>query len=431
MFFTQEDPNAKIKGSRDPLGAQTIWTAFGRRVVTNLTTQTDSVRGFTILLLGRYLVGRAIEDGQIQRDLARDAFLRFEQVGAYVRCAAHDVRGDIRGIERVRSRLEEHLGRVPIGAGPDGCILGDQRVNGLWGLFSTSAHLSGLIPDDPVGLTPEATAFIEREYLPTLSPVMARLSHLVARDGRLDTVAPDPIFSALSEVMPETFTGKERDFYGEYIRDGLHAGTPRPKRQRTFRELLDHHVALDARTGRSDFLRLRDAARSVDEELSNCLDRIARLEAVLAPAMSLFDFMLTCHHRPLGDVAAHLTSRWGSEVPNVDAEKNHDLLPDIGGVWPDVVRRDVVPRCFDRCQRGLSGANYLETLRALLEWHNSVMNGRGGSSWVQIGDNGKLDVRYRGAEQELPSTDELPELWRNDYFINSLKAITRQLGNTA
>ena len=29
-FLTLEDPNAKIKGSRDPLGVQPIWAAFGR-----------------------------------------------------------------------------------------------------------------------------------------------------------------------------------------------------------------------------------------------------------------------------------------------------------------------------------------------------------------------------------------------------------------
>jgi len=95
MFFTQEDPNAKIKGSRDPLGAQPIWTAFGRHVVTNLTTQTNSGRGFTILLLGRHLAEQAIEGGKIGRELALDAFLRFEQIGAYVRHVAHDVAGDI------------------------------------------------------------------------------------------------------------------------------------------------------------------------------------------------------------------------------------------------------------------------------------------------------------------------------------------------
>ena len=426
MFFTLEDPNAKIKGSRDPLGAQPLWTTFGRHVVTNLTTQTNSTRGFTILLLGRYLVERAIEDGRIGRELALDAFLRFEQIGAYVRHVAHGVGGDIRGIERVQSKREERRGLVPIRADPDGFILGDQRVNGLWGLFSVSARVSCLIPDGPVGLTAEAAAFVEREYLPILQPIMDELSRLVARGGRLDTRTPDSIFSGLSRVLSESFTGEEQRFYGEYLRDGLHVRQARPGLQRTFRELLVHHVDLDAATGRTDVVRLHEAARSVDEELANHLDRIARMEGVLAPAMSLFDFMLTRHHRALGELAEELTKRWGASVPNVDTEKNRDLLSDVGSVWSEAVLG-----CFDRCQRGLSDGNYRETLSALLEWHKSVMNSRGGASWVEVGEGGKLDVRYRGADQELPSEDDLPELWRNGYFIDSLKAIAWQLGKAA
>ena len=426
MFFTLEDPNAKIKGSRDPLGAQPLWTAFGRHVVTNLTTQTNSTRGFTILLLGRYLVERAIEDGRIGRELALDAFLRFEQIGAYVRHVAHRVGGDIRGIERVRSKREERRGLVPVRADPDGFILGDQRVNGLWGLFSVPARVSCLIPDGSVGLTAEAAAFVEREYLPILQPIMDELLRLVARGGRLDTRTPDSIFSGLSRVLSESFTGEEQRFYGEYLRDGLHVRKARPGLQRTFRELLVHHVDLDAATGRTDVVRLHEAARSVDEELANHLDRIARMEGVLAPAMSLFDFMLTRHHRELGELAEELTKRWGASVPNVDTEKNRDLLSDAGSVWSEAVLG-----CFDRCQRGLSGGNYRETLSALLEWHKSVMNSRGGASWVEVREGGKLDVRYRGADQELPSEDDLPELWRNGYFIDSLKAIAWQLGKAA
>ena len=240
----------------------------------NLTTQTNSTRGFTILLLGRYLVERAIEDGRIGRELALDAFLRFEQIGAYVRHVAHGVGGDIRGIERVRSKREERRGLVPIRADPDGFILGDQRVNGLWGLFSVPARVSCLIPDGPVGLTAEAMAFVEREYLPILQPIVEQLSRLVARGGRLDTRTPDAIFSGLSKVLSESFTEEEQHFYGEYLRDGLHVRRARTGLQRTFRELLVHHVDLDAATGRTDVVQLHEAARSVDEELANHLDRI-------------------------------------------------------------------------------------------------------------------------------------------------------------
>lgn len=426
MFFTLEDPNAKIKGSRDPLGVQPIWTAFGRHVVTNLTTQSNSARGFTILLLGRYLAHRAIEDGWIGRDRALDAFLRFEQIGAYVRHVAHDVMGDIRGIERVQFRVEENRGLVPIRADSQGLILGDQKVNGLWGLFSVPARVSRLIPDGAVGLTSETIEFIEREYLPILKPVMEKLLHLVARDGRLDTLTPDAVFSMLGTVLSVSFTPEEQQFYGEYLRDGLHVKKTQLGNQRTFRELLVHHTDLNGWTGRGEIMRLREAAQLVDEGLALRLDRIGRMEAVLAPAMTLFDFMLTRDRQSLDELAEELKERWGVSVPNIDAEKNRDLLPDIDSVWSDAVRGS-----FDRFQRGLSDGHYRQGLNALLEWHKTVMNSRSGASWVQIGEDGMLDVRYRGAEQELPSGDELPELWRNGYFVDSLKAITRQLGNTA
>jgi len=426
MFFTLEDPNAKIKGSRDPLGAQPIWSAFGRHVVTNLTTQTNSTRGFTILLLGRYLAERAIEDGRIGRELALDSFLRFEQIGAYVRHEAHGVGGEIRGIERVRARLGEQRGLVPIAADTDGYILSDQRVNGLWGLFSVSARVSGLIPDGPVGLTPKATEFVELRYLPALQPAMGHLLRLVARGGKLDTRTPDAVYAALRTVLAESFTSAEQDFYGQYLRDGMHVRNAAPGRQQRFRKLLDR-VDLAAPSGRSGIVRLCELARPVDRELAYRLDRIVRMEAVLAPAMSLFDLMLTRSNRKLRDLEEELTRRWGAPVPGVDAAVNQDLLGEVGSVWSEVVRA-----CFDRCQRGLAGGNYRESLRALLEWHEYVMHRRGGAAWVRAAaDDETLDVRYRGAEQELPSRDELAELWRNGYFIDSLRAITRQLGEAA
>ena len=64
MFITLEDPRAKVQGSRDPLGVLPIWYWFGRRIVGNLTTVSNSVRGFTTVLLARFYTERLIEDGR-------------------------------------------------------------------------------------------------------------------------------------------------------------------------------------------------------------------------------------------------------------------------------------------------------------------------------------------------------------------------------
>ena len=429
LFLTLEDPNAKIKGSRDPLGVQPIWAKFGRHVVTNLTMQTNSIRGFTILLLARYLTERLIEDGRLGRESALDAFLRFEQAEAYVRHVAHEVHSDIRGIERVRSRVGEDPKKVPISASPNGYILADQKVNGLWGLFSVSARVSGLIPGGPVGLEPEARAFVERAHLPNLRPVMDRVLHLVAHDGDLAMNPSDAMFVALSSSLSKSFTSEEQTFFGEYLRDGLyvqHGKATLPGQQKKFRELLVSHTEPATEIGHEDMIRLSEAARSVDGGLARSLDRIVRLEAVLAPAMSLFEFLLSRHGRDSRDVAEELTSRWGASVPNIDPATSSDLSAEVGPASSEAVKT-----CFDKCRLAFSSGNYNDAIDSLLAWHDDIMRGRGGAAWVRTAEDGKLDVRYRGAEQSLPSGDELPTLWRNGYFIPPLKAIITQLDKAA
>jgi hypothetical protein len=60
-FLTQIDSRAQVRGSRDPLGVQAIWTRMGRHVVGNLTTVSTSVRDFTTTLLGFYFAERVAE----------------------------------------------------------------------------------------------------------------------------------------------------------------------------------------------------------------------------------------------------------------------------------------------------------------------------------------------------------------------------------
>src|SRR6478752_7826144 len=110
-FLTDLDPQAAIKGSRDPLGLQTIWARLGRRVVGNLTTVSTSVRDFTTLVLGYYFAERVANEQQGDGDLA--VFLRWEQLAAYAR---GEINGDwaFRGVERVKKNLLEG-GRVRLG----------------------------------------------------------------------------------------------------------------------------------------------------------------------------------------------------------------------------------------------------------------------------------------------------------------------------
>ena len=76
---------------------------------------------------------------------------------------------------------------------------------------------------------------------------------------------------------------------------------------------------------------------------------------------------------------------------------------------------------MNKCDHALGVGAYEDAIMALLEWNKLVMVARKAAPWIQL-TSGKLDVRYRGQERELPDGDALPELWRNSYFIDALKS---------
>ena len=98
-FLTDLDERARVKGSRDPLGAQAIWTHFGHYVVGNLTTVTSLLRDFTTLLLGCYFAERVAREKGPGSEL--ETFLNWEQLAAYSRALCNNDY-EFCGTERVR-----------------------------------------------------------------------------------------------------------------------------------------------------------------------------------------------------------------------------------------------------------------------------------------------------------------------------------------
>ena len=422
MFLTQEDPRARIQGSRDPLGVQPIWSALGRQVVTNLTTVTTSVRGFTTLLLGRYLAQYAIEkDAAKDRD-ALPIFLRVEQIGAYARHLGHGVEGDIRGIERVKRFLSEGNGKtVPIRDTAEGVILSDQKTYGLWGLYSASARVSGLIADGPVGLTSLAREFVEKHYWPRLEPHESEIMNLVIKGGTLRVNPPSAVFQAFIDLLPERFTGAEKQFYGDTLRDALQVrSSPFQERQKILARLLEEHVDLRQPIMRADILTLIRVARSKDEFLEKSLHKILLLEGVLVPTEILFQFLQSQHAQRLGDVATDLVKRW-KRVPHVSPEEFAEIAADVTASAGETIAT-IIKRTVD-C---LAISDFAHALEHLLSWNKTVMEQRGAAPWIRVA-SGKLDVRYRGNPGRLPAATDLPQLWRNSYFIDALRAIVHQL----
>jgi len=427
-FFTDIDSRAAIKGSRDPLGAQPVWMRFGRRVVGNLTTVSTSVLDFATLLIGCYLVERvAARDGP---GLELSTFLRWEQLAAYARARINaDVH--LRGTERVQRTLEEGGGKVTISAASAHQILSNQKTYGIWGLYTVPARASGLVAADAQRLTPIALELVESAYLPILADGGGKDARIIldivsaeqtplALDGRDRGVA-----AAVARALRSAIGPAERGVYERHLRDGGPEDEARTHGdQARLAGLLRSKLSEEEFAWSPAYLKeLSNAAAARGSgwrSLAENLDRIRVCESVLAPANSLFGYLLAFDGRPIDAVVAAVRENWGAGLRSIDVDAVRLLQPEFesndsaaGDRWIDVAA-------------ALARGRWGDAIELLVAQNAAVMQSRGGSAWVAL-RTGSLDVRFIDEEGDLPARDAVADLWHHPYFVESLRTVTRFL----
>lgn len=424
-FLTDLDERATIKGSRDPLGIQSIWTRFGRHVVGNLTTVSSSVRDFTTLILGYWFVERVAEAGTRDAELA--TFLKWEQLAAYAR-AGVNTDHSFRGVERALRNLSEGP-KVVLSADQKHQILGDQKIYGLWGLYTVPARVSGLVESAPPKLTPVARDFVERVYLPMLEDGAGREARDIVKllrepSPRIDVQGRDASrVAAVARVLKKRILVKERDFY----RNHLVYGGPQERTGGLQRELAE--LLVEPPSGEPGFtwsplgvatLAGIAQARGGDSSmLAHRLTRIRHCETVVAPASAILSFLLARDDASIDDVAAALRERWGPRVPTIDVAGVDALRSEIASATGE----DAAGERWVRIGEQLHSGAYSTAIRLLLEQNRYVMRSRSGAApWVEE-QQGKLVVRFRDEGGSLPARESLPLLWRFSYFLDSLRSV--------
>ena len=426
-FLTDLDSRAAIKGSRDPLGLVPVWSRLGRGVVGNLTTVSNSVRGFTTLLLGHYFA-EAVHERPGGRDQSTlELFLKFEQLAAYVRYHVNKD-GEFRGHDRVLARLAKGP-KVTLGADTTDQILGNQKVYGLWGLFSVPARASGLLEPDETVLTPVAREFVERQYIRRLAAdgfkdgraIIDLLRRkradvfLAGRDSRLA--------ESLARILAPKVSAAEQEFYDRHLVDGGPEDRTQG-RQPLLADLLGH---LPADTAFS-MPELRETTRRASrvpggEPLAERLEAIGKVEQLLVPMESVFGFLQSRDRQPVVAVADEVRRAWGRSLRHVDPTAIAAVRPTIAEAFQDSRAADR----FVLTAEAFTAGDYGEAIQFLIDHNAFVMQARNGSQpWVRL-EGGKLDVRYRDESGWLLPAEELPDYWRSTYFINSLKRVVTTL----
>jgi hypothetical protein len=409
LFLTELDPRAKARGSVDPLGAQMVWTSLGRELIANLTGITRSVRSFTTLLVGLELSEAAARG---QRDTAHSAaFLAWEQLAGYARWRlnADDRILGIRKVER-----EGGGNSVRIGANPNDQLLGNQRSNGILGLYKVPARVSGLVEQGhPPRLTPVAREFVRSVHFPGLEaawgPDARRLVALIAKGGPVKT--RDPGFEAVAGLHKPKLRRTERAFYRAHL-----AECPEGKTSGRQAELAQAIWAVGHDDVSTEWIeRLKSAA---PEPVAERLERIRAAQSLLSPASALYSYLQLRKGVTLADVAADVESQWGRLAIDETAAA---IVSSV---------RSPQAREWARVHTSLLASDYAATLRDLIALNTAVMHKRGGAPWVSEGDDKLVVVRYAGSSDDLPAADQAQD-WRYGYFLPSLNQICASVGPPA
>jgi hypothetical protein len=333
-FLTDLDSRAAVKGSRDPLGIQQIWTRLGRHVVGNLTTVSTSVRDYATLLLGYHFAEEVADDVGPGSELA--TFMKWEQFAAY--CRAHCNEDFVfRGTEKVQRTLSEGT-RVCLSTDRNHQILASQKTYGLWGLYTVPARSSGLLDGEPARLTPAARAFVEEHYLQRLGGAAGRhvsriLDLLRQHQSRLDIAkADEPLAKAVALVLAKKLTPKEKAFYREHLLYGGPLDATKGLQKQAV-ELFaptfnDESWGFTPRALRHFAKEARAPSRSWDKVAHN-LDRIATCETVMGPASMLFGYIQGLDGKSLKTVSDRLREAWGPGLRTVDSAAFGELQPEI------------------------------------------------------------------------------------------------------
>jgi hypothetical protein len=434
FFFTDVDPEVALKDSRDPLGFQPLWSHFGRKLVGNLTTVTTSVRGFTTLLLGHHLASRLVESGDVPAAEYIEPFLRFEQIAAYSRIAwaeeTGDALGSIRGIRRVEARFKNGHGRVRIAADRDGQILSNQKTYGLWGLYSVAATNSGLLQPSRLSVTPRSTTFLEKNVLPELDQrrwggIDALLRMVSAREYFFEPAGKDKALGrTLAKLHSPEFDKADREFYSAQLVDGTYCH-PDGRQERLWSRMeqynkspLKWRTPFDMVELAAIFSECEASTDKLDHVLAEWLGKIRTLEHVLVPAEQVFDFVLGQRGQPVKAVAGELSRRWHGAFHHLDPSRFLDVMPavnDATGETETSTRLRTIGSCLREGQ-------FEDALRLIVQHNEYVMQRRSGGAWVAI-KNDRIEVRYSDQTGEPMDGTELPDGWRNTYFLDALKSV--------
>jgi len=386
FYFTKEDPDYSIKGSRDPLAFQVLWQHQGRKLIPYLSTVSNNLNDFQILCLAYYFYNKEPDNAFVR------FFLRFEQLMAYVRLEA-DKNARFNGVEKAKNKLKENPNRISVSNTSEDEILSNQRSYGIWGKYNRPFHDIKFILN---------TSFkdVFDEKINSLFDVNS-VRRIIAK-----TMSNNQSRFNIDELeclkILLNFTKTEKSFYQDLIL--------KIELANSYQNQLYHFISNNSFPKDLDlypFLEFFSSELSQDDgELISILKDIECTEKVLCPLNRIFRYLQT---KPIWERNEIINDEYisvfknpldyifegGNEECKIKNHLNQSMKKDNWGLIEDLAVKN----------------------KEVTEW-------RGGAPWITINDN-LLEVHHAEGGYYNPEFDPEKD-FDNDYFLRTYFNLYRQ-----
>lgn len=451
-FLTEYDDSIGNELKVDPLGMLVIWSAFGQQIFRNrVSSISNDVRNYTLNLFNHWVVRDLIGDGGVvlgtglAKRYAGKADLNFkyacllylENLFVYSMLQAEAQQRPVQtmgvlGINNAGRKWHASGGNPTLLFSHDepAQVLKRQLFLGVSGRYKTPLMELGFFDRSYQYDLPDASALWSKaSALVDGSPLLKRLAsqlkvHLrdVLADARSElrrqfVEVPAPLKQALAEAFASPVG------VGRYARHFWLSVTALDQGASgaLYQALLSTPggQGLSAASPADLFAEALRQPLPAEEKIK--LEHVLQLEPLLAELDLLFTLMLSEPEQSLENVQL----RW--QAMGRDTHTLGRLAQPLVENAPVLAVLSAVGR--ERLSSFLALAQHADVqqqVRALLAYHEGVMEDRGQSAWLKLSDEGQLKLHV--APRHLPSKDDRPPgSWINPYYIPQFRHLLNGL----
>lgn len=381
FFLTEQDPNFRIKGSRDPLGFQPLWQALGRNVVRYLSTVSVNIKDFQILSYAWYIYG----DRDPKNFLP--FFFRLEQAYGFAR--GEYIKGDaFNGIDFVRKHLTNRT--FTFSNKSKHTLLSNQKSYGIFGKYNRPFTEMRLKEQSEFKEVMESSIREKVNFDLWQSKAMLLLTE--------DEVSMDINDIKIFADSINSLTQSEREFYKTHLlkTDGLHV-------QNELFDLLEQHDELCKLEQFNLFGFVQSLQKlTITEELKALIVEIEQSERVLVPYIFLFK---TLQSEPL----------W--------KQKNTEELS-IFKSFPKKIQYQFKSEIIDLLNDSLDKGPHIIALEAVKR-NNDISKTRGNAPWIKL-ENNELVTCYADGRRYYKEI-KVGQDFEHNYFLPSYISMYQQI----